>query len=69
MSNDDDWVTKRIAEAQRQYVNINEEVSAIIYQLLNGELAERPFKSKELASISRSLIAAISLTPPKTEAT
>jgi hypothetical protein len=61
MSNDD-WIAVRIADALASNVNVNEDVVAIVYKLLNGELAERQLNSKELAIISRDLIAAMSQT-------
>ena len=68
MSNDNDWKAIRIAEARKSNVNINEEVSATIFKLLNGELTERPFNSKELASISGDILAAMGQISPKVEA-
>jgi len=69
MSNNDQWITIRVAEAREHHPLVTEAVSARIGPLLNGELSERTLPPTRLTAVAKALIADMALAPPKAEAT
>ena len=69
MSNDDQWITTRVAEARKHHPLVTEAVSARIGPLLNGELSERPLPTARLTAVAKALIVDMAPAPPKAEAT
>ena len=70
MSNNNEWISDRIAEASEQNPLVTEIVMGRIAQLLNGQLSERQLPSAELKSVAETLIGdmvPVSLTPEPTE--
>lgn len=69
MSNSDDWISKRVEEAQKKHASVTDATVTRIKQLLRGQLSERHLRSPELTTIAKTLIVDMSiLNPPKSEA-
>ena len=69
MTNDNDWVTTRIAEASKHDPLVTGAVLDRIDQLLKGPLSERQLPSAQLKSVAGMLIDDMVPVPPKPEAT
>lgn len=68
MSNGDDWIQKRIVEAQKAHPSITDAAATRMKQLLRGQLSERQLRSTELTSTAKKLIADMSIpVSPKVE--
>lgn len=66
MSNSDDWISKRVEEAQKTHASVTVATAIRIKQLLKGQLSERQLRSPELTITAKTLIADMStLDPPK----
>lgn len=68
MSNEDPWVTNRIAEISEHHPLVTEAVLDRFGRLLKGPFNERQLPSAELKSIAGALIADMVPVPPNTEA-
>ena len=68
MSNDDQWITTLIAEAQKHHSLVTEAVSIRMGELLKGPLRERQVPATELAKVAKALIVDMVPAPPKAEA-
>ena len=68
MSNGDDWIPKRVEEAQRAHPSVTDAAATRIKRLLRGQLSERQLRSTELTSTAKTLIADMSIpVSPKAE--
>ncbi len=68
MSNEERWVTTRIAEVSKHHPLVTEAVLDRIGQLLKGPLSEQ-VPSAELKNVAGTLIADMVSVPPKSEET
>jgi hypothetical protein len=64
MSNGDDWISKRVEEAQRAHPSVTDAAATRMKQLLRGQLSERQLRSIELTSTAKTLISDMSTLPP-----
>ncbi len=67
MSNDEHWVTTRIAEVRKHHPLVTEAVFDRIGQLLKGPLSERQLPSAERKSVAAALITDMVPDLPKAE--
>ena len=65
MSNDDQWIATRVAEARKHHPLVTDDVCARIQEWLNGQLSERQLSQAELKSAAAALIAGMVRVPPK----
>lgn len=56
MTNEEDWIAIRIAEAFQENALVTEAVSIKMYKLIKGELSERKLSPKDLSIIAKGLI-------------
>ena len=56
MTDQDQWIIKRMGEARKLHSAVTEAVSTEIEQLLKGQLRERHVPAKELVRIAKKLI-------------
>jgi len=56
MSNIEDWISKRVEEAQKTHSSVTDATATRIKQLLRGQLRERQLRSPELTTTAKVLI-------------
>jgi hypothetical protein len=64
MSNPDDWIVSRTAEARERHPVVTDAAFARMTRLLKGQLSEGQSTLTELASAARDLIADMTPVPP-----
>lgn len=67
MSNDTEWITVRITEAQKLIMSVVPAVPARLEELLKGKLSERQLTPKELISVANGLIGVVAPASKKPE--
>ena len=68
MSNDDNWITTRVANAREPHPSVTDAAAARMVQLLTGRLSEGQLPAAELTSVAKALIEDMAPAPPKAEA-
>ena len=69
MSNNNEWVADRIAEASEQNPLVTEVVTGRIAQLLKGPLSERQIPSADIKNVAKTLIADMTPLTPTSDQT
>ena len=64
MSNDDNWIDERLAEAKQIHPLVTDATVTQMKSLLKGPISERPLRATELVDIATALIADMATSIP-----
>ena len=69
MPDQQDWVTKRTADAKAAHPSVTDAVVVLIEKMLNGKLKESPLTDADRKSLARELLKAMMPPQPNEELT